>query len=63
MVLMEQFAANELDRKPGGGDEVRKLVQDVYPEVRQGATIRHTLQVVTGRKAGGAASRGETFHI
>lgn len=52
LVLAEEFAANTLDVKgpPGSGDEVRKLAKAVYAEVQQGATIRHTLQVVTGRK-------------
>lgn len=50
LVLAEEFAANSLDKKGGDGDEVRRLVQAVNAEVQQGATIRHTLQVVTGRK-------------
>ena len=52
LVLAEEFATNSLDAKgpPGSGDEVRKLAKAVYAEVQQGATIRHTLQVVTGRK-------------
>ncbi len=52
LVLAEEFATNHLDTKgpPGSGDEVRELAKAVYAEVQQGATIRHTLQVVTGRK-------------
>ena len=52
LVLAEEFAANSLDAKglPEKGDEVRRLAKAVYKEVQQGATIRHTLQVVTGRK-------------
>ena len=53
LILAEEFAANSLDMKgpPGSGDEVRKLAKAVFAEVQQGATIRHTLQIVTGRKA------------
>ncbi|MCJ1433764.1 hypothetical protein MMC27_003129 [Xylographa pallens] len=52
LVLAEEFAANTLDTRgpPGSGDEVRKLAKAVYAEAQQGATIRHILQVVTGRK-------------
>lgn len=57
LVLAEEFAAHSLDTKgpPGSGDEVRKLAKAVYAEVQQGATIRHTIQVVTGRRRCGSS--------
>lgn len=52
LVLAEEFAANSFDAKGlhDRGDEVRALVQAAHVEAQQGATIRHTLQVVRGRK-------------
>lgn len=52
LLVAEEFAANFLDSRgsPGSGDELRRLIKAVYAEVQQGATIRHTLQVVAGRK-------------
>lgn len=52
LVLADEYAASGFESKGllEEGAVVRKLARDVYAEVQQGATIKHTFQLVTGRK-------------
>lgn len=64
LVISEEFAANALDTNlfPESSKHLRDLVRAAYTEVQQGATIRHTLQVVTGRKSPDEAPSAEPHH-